>query len=241
MKRASFFLLLLPLLVMQSLSAQENTSPPLKATMKIMGTGNIRVAPDLAIMSMTVKATDMDFNKAVKKLNEKADKLNKRLLSAGFTKNEIKTSQLNVQENGKWQNGNYVDSGYVASQYIELKFKRDQQRMAKLMEAFSQEKGAEALFNFGFSLSDEARQLANEELIRKAIQDARSKATVISNASGVKLGKISSIVYGQSDFQPMYKETMQMSARGASDQGMPDIEVKELEMQETITIYWEME
>lgn len=244
MKRASLFFLLISFYALSPLLAQDAPLPAPKATMRINGTGQMRVAPDLAVVSMTVKATDKDFNKAVKKLNEKTEQLNKKLLNAGFKKEEIKTSQLNVQENGQWREGTYVDSGYVASQYIELRFKRDQQRMSKLMEAFSQEKGAEALFHFGFTLSDEARQQANEELIRKAIQDARNKATLIAKASGVKLGKIRNIVYGQPDYQPMpmYKtEAMAMSARGASDQAMPDIEVQEIEMQDTITIFWEME
>ena len=243
MKRASVIFLLLSFFSLSPLIAQEAQMPVSKATMKINGTGQMRVSPDLAVVSMTVRAKDMDFNKAVKELNEKTAQLNKKLLNAGFSKEEIKTSQLNVQENGHWRNGNYVDSGYVASQYIELRFKRDQQRMSRLMETFSKEKGAEALFHFGFSLSDEARQKANEELIKKAIQDARNKATLIANASGVKLGKIRNIVYGQPEYQPvpMYKESMQMSARGASDQAMPDIEVQEIEMQDVITIFWEME
>lgn len=243
MKRSSVFFLLFSFFTFSQLFAQESEVPASKAVMKVNGTGQMRVSPDLALVNMTVRAKDMDFNKAVKKLNEKSTDLNKKLLNAGFSKEEIKTSQLNVQENGHWRDGNYIDSGYVASQYIELKFKRDQKRMARLMEAFSKEKGAEALFHFGFTLSDEAKQKANEELIKKAVQDARSKATVIAGASGVQLGNIRNIIYGQPEYRPvpMYKtEEMAMSARGASDQSMPDIEIQEIEMQDTITIFWEM-
>ncbi len=243
MKKAPVLFLLISFFATSLLHAQESLQPAPESVIKIEGKGNVRVAPDLAVMNMTVKVTDMDFNRAIKKLNEKTGKLNKKLLDAGFNKEEIKTSQLNVQENGKWRNGEYVDSGYVASQFIELKFKRDPQRMARLMNAFAQEKGAEALFHFGFALSDEARQQANEELIKKAITDARNKATIISKASGVKLGNIRNIVYGQGNYQPgpLYKESMQMSMRGAADQSMPDIEAQEIEMTDTITIYWQIQ
>ena len=247
MKRASFFLfLLLPLFAGNSVFAQEsqNPVPTPRAHLKVAGTGDMRVTPDQAVVSMTVKTTDMDFNKAVQKLNEKTDRLYKKLLNAGFQREEIKTSQLNVQENGQWRDGNYIDSGYVATQNLELRFKRDHQRMAKLMDAFSAEKGAEALFHFGFALSDDARQQAEEELIRRAIQDARNKAAVIAKTSGVKLGQISNIVYGQPDMRPvpMYEAAMMdMSMRSAKGQEMPNIEVQEIEMQDTITIYWNIE
>ena len=246
MKKTSFlFLLMLSFLAGSSLMAQENqTAGPAKASLKVVGTGEMKVVPDLAVMNMTVKATDMDFNKAVQKLNEKTDRLHKKLLSAGFKRDEIKTSQLNVQENGQWRDGNYIDSGFVASQSIELRFKRDQQRMARLMNAFSEEKGAEALFHFGFALSDEARQQAEEELIKKAIQDARKKGAVIANASGVKLGKVKNIIYGQPEIRPvpMYESAMaDVHMRSAKGQSMPDIEAREIEMQDTITIYWDIE
>lgn len=215
------------------------------STLKIKGSGELRVAPDLAVVNLTVKAIEMDFNQAVKALNEKTDKLQRKLQSAGFKKDELKTSQLNVQENGHWRNGEYSDSGYVALQHIELRFKRDQQRIGRLMEAFSQEEGAEALFHFGFALSDETRREAGEELIRKAILDARSKATVIAKTSGVKLGKIRSISYGQPDFQPVpvYQEmaiNMRMDSP-ETKQGMADLEVREIEMRDDIVVYWDIE
>lgn len=246
MKTASFFLLLLlSFFAHPALEAQETPTAQFpKATLKITGTGEVKVVPDLAVVNMTVKTTSMIFNKAVQGLNEKTTLLNKKLLAAGFTREEVKTSQLNVQENGEWRDGNYIDSGYAATQSIELRFKRDQQRMVKLMDAFSEEKGAEALFHFGFTLSDEARNQAEEELIRKAIQDSRNKAAVIAKTSGVKLGKIRNIIYGQPDMGPgpMYEAGMVASGYGrAKSESMPDIEVQEIRMEDTITIYWEME
>ena len=245
MKKAPFLLLLLiPFLAFTSVKAQDTAPQAIpKSALKITGTGQMRVTPDLAVVNMTVKATDMDFNNAVKKLNQKTSELNRKLLGAGFKKDEIKTSQLNVQENRHWRNGENIDSGYVANQHIELRFQRDYQRMSRLMEAFAKEEGAEALFHFGFALSDQARQQANEELIRKAIQDARAKATVIAKSSGVRLGKIRSISYGQPESRPvpMYAEMEQMSMRAQKQEGMPDLELREIEMQDTITILWEIE
>lgn len=245
MKRASVLGTLLGVILLTfGLQAQDVSTTTPKPGLRILGTGEIRVSPDLAVVNMNVKTTDMDFNRAVQKLNEKTDHLYKKLQSSGFRKDEIKTSQLNVQENGQWRDGNYIDSGFVATQNIELGFKRDHARMARLMEAFSEEKGAEALFHFGFALSDEAEQKAKDELVGKAIQDARNKATLIARASGVKLGKVRNIVYGQPDIRPvpmMEAAYMDANMRSAKGQSMPDIEVQEIQMQDTITIFWEIE
>lgn len=248
MRKISFVIFaLFAVLGFSSLQAQQQPAavPAQQAVLKIRGSGELRIAPDLAVVNMTVKATDMNFNQAVKALNEKVDRLQRKLQSAGFKREEIKTSQLNVQENGHWRNGEYTDSGYVAMQHIELKFKRDQQRIGRLMEAFASEQGAEALFHFGFALSDEVRQQASEELIRKAIMDARSKATVIAKTSGVKLGKIRSISYGQPDFQPVpvYNEmamNMRMDSAEAK-QGVANMEVREIEMRDDIIVFWDIE
>lgn len=225
------------------LQAQDAPLQAQRSSLMVNGNAHIRVAPDQAVINMTVKAIDMDINQAVKKLEERSGRLTERLRAAGFRREEIKTSQLNVQDNGRWRNGEYTDSGYVAQQQIELKFKRDQQRISRLLKAFSEEDGAEALFQFGFALSDEARLQAQEELLAKAVADARSKAQVIAKASGVKLGKIRSIVYGQSDYRPMpmQQEMMNMKMRDGSQQGFEEMEVREIELQDSITIYWEFD
>lgn len=246
MKKYCFILFtLFSALSLSVLQAQDTNTPPFQQqpVLKITGSGELRVVPDEALMNMTVKATDMDLNQAVKKLHEKTSLLQEKLQEAGFKPKEIKTSQLSVQENGKWRNGDYIDSGYAAMQHIELRFKRDQQRILSLMEAFAGEQGAEALFHFGFALSDEARKDAREELIRRAILDARSKATVIAKTSGVKLGKIRSMVYGQPDYQPgpVFNQMSMRTEEAGPRQSMADMEVREIEMRDDIVIYWDIE
>lgn len=242
MKKASFFLLLfLPFLALDVAQGQvSNPQPPSQpSTLKIDGVGNIRVEPDLAVISMTVKATGPEFNKVVQDLNAKTARLQQKLVKAGFEQKEIKTSQLNVQENGEWHDGEYRQNGYAATQHIELKFPRDQKRITKLMEAFSREDGAEALFHFGFTLSDKAREEAKEKLIQRAIMDARSKATIIAKASGVSLGNIQHIVYGQPAYQPMPMYQMDMrEASVAPKQEAAGMEVQEIELSDQIAIFW---
>lgn len=244
MKKSIFILLLLlPYWIGTPLQAQDAPLSAQRPTLKVNGTAHIRVAPDQAVINMTVKSVDMDINQAVKQLEAKSGKLSEKLRAAGFRREEIKTSQLSVQENGRWRNGEYIDSGYVAQQFIELKFKRDQQRITRLLEAFAQEDGADAMFQFGFALSDDARQQAYEELIGKAVADARSKASVIAKASGVKLGKVRSIVYGQPDFRPvpMQYEMMDMKARGVEEQSFTEMEAQEIELNDSITVYWDLD
>ncbi|WP_017731783.1 SIMPL domain-containing protein [Nafulsella turpanensis] len=245
MKKASIYLfLLLPFLTLSIAQAQVTTAQPLPPTfsLKIDGTGSLKVVPDLAVLNMTVKATSPDFNQAVKELHAKIERLQQKLMKAGFEREEIKTSQLNVQENGEWREGEYRQIGYAATQHIELKFKRDPKRVTKLMEAFAKEQGAEALFHFGFTLSDEAKKEAEEKLIQRAIADARSKAAVIAKASGVSLGKIQHIVYGQPSVHPLPMYEMDMRAASAAPkQESAGMEVKEIEMNDQITIFWNIQ
>lgn len=245
MKKSGCFFLLLVLFISSSqLQAQDRPqSSSQGASIMVHASASVKVAPDQAQMNMTVKATDMDINQAVQKLEQKSERLVKKLQEAGFDREELKVSHLNVQDHGRWRNGNYIDNGYVAQQHIELTFKRDQEKIARLLAVFSQQDGGEALFQFGYTLSEEAREQAYEMIIKKAVAKARRQAGSIAEASEVNLGKVRSILYGKPEYGPFphQNEMMRMDMKAEQQQGMADMEVREIELQDSITIYWEID
>lgn len=206
-------------------------------TLNTEGTGRISVAPDWITTYLNTSSNGMDYNQVVLALNNKVSKLEKALVMAGFKKDDIKTTSYTVNKNIVWVENRNVDSGYIAQQGFTLEFDNNNQKIASLLKGLSEGK-VDASFNFSFGLSTKKEEEVKNELLKKAVQDATSKANVIALASNVKMKKIIRIHYGTPEFQrpmPMTAMALQKST------DFSGFNAQSLEMSDSVTITWELE
>jgi uncharacterized protein len=222
----------------QAPAPQPASSPPV---LEIQGTGRMKVQPDQTTVMVQVQSTNSEAGRAVQLVTEQVEQLLKKLQDAGFKKEEIKTSQFYMHEDNEWLGGRMIRKGYVARQTLEVKFGLDPKRMTRLTNAFA--KTPEGVtFQFGFGMSDKLQQEVKEELIRRAIQDARQKGEVIARAASIRLGSIRKIEYGRQGFQPyeqaQMRTGMMMDKQEAS---FPQTEIQDLELTDQIMVVWTLE
>ncbi|WP_224996515.1 SIMPL domain-containing protein [Cesiribacter sp. SM1] len=209
---------------------------------EVQGQGRMRVQPDQTIVMIQVQNTNTEAGRSVQIVTEQVEQLLKKLQEAGFRKDEIKTSQFFLNENNEWRDGRMFRNGYTASQTMEVRFPLDQQRMTKLTNVFANTQEG-VTFQFSFGLSDKLQQQVKDELIRKAIQDAREKASVIARSANIRLGSIRKIDYGQQGIRP-YEATVGYSGvaemrKQAAD--FPQTEIQTIEMTDQILVIWTLE
>ncbi len=225
------------LLVVVHVFAQ-NQRPPL---IEVKGTANMQVPPDLAVISISFSSVEMAFNKAVKSVNEKNASLLKQLEKLGFNKKEIKSNSFNAGKNSFYRNDQQVDSGYVASQAIILEFKYDQQRVTKLVDAFT-ETTLDLNFQFNFILSEEKIAEVRSKLIELSIQNAQERATIIARQSKLTLGNIQNIQYGFSDdytlSERLYYRVPPPLSTSANDGGFNDLTVQDIPVSDEVIVSW---
>lgn len=242
------FLLSLFVLMTAVTSAQAQSPAPAAAVpaphgqLEVLGTGRTRVQPDQTMVFVQVQNTNTEAGRAVQLVTEQVERLLKKLQDAGFKKEEIKTSQFYLNENNEWRDGQMYRNGYTASQTLEVKFPLDQKRMTKLTNAFAETQEG-VTFRFSFGLSDKLQQQVKEELIRKALQDARENAAVIARSMNIRLGSIHKIDYGRQQGYPMPMAEMRSANMVMDKQAaqFPQTEVQDIELSDQVVVIWNLE
>ena len=171
------------------------------ASVIVRGTGNISVKPDLIRLDLDVQSRSSDCGEAMEKAENSLSELRDIIEELGFERDDLKTADLNVHteyesvpdENNVYHN---VFKGYCCSHSMNIEFAMDTERLALVLRAVSASEAAPQL-SIAFALKDE--EAAREELIRLSAANARKKAELLCEASGVKLGKLLKISYDRSD------------------------------------------
>ena len=175
----------------------------------------------------------------------------KDVLSAfGFERTDLKTLSFDVDaqyESYKDKNGNYKKRfiGYRFQHILKVEFDSDNERLGKILYALAL---CELKPEFRLSYTVKDPEAAKNELLGKAVTDAKEKATVLTAAAGVTLKDIQSIDYswGEIDFEvhPMRKPLMEGADKYLA---LPmksydlDIEPDDIEVTDTVTVVWEIE
>jgi uncharacterized protein YggE len=163
--------------------------------LEVRGYGRLKSQPDLGVISATVTTIQKDFGTTISILTSDTEKLFFHLEKVGFKRNEIKTNNFQVRGNTVYRKGSSYDSGFVGSQGLTIEFENSKSNISKLIDAFTKSPVA-AQFSFHFTVSDNLREKLQNELIQKAINDAKQKAKLIADASNQQVIKIKKIKYG---------------------------------------------
>lgn len=163
--------------------------------LEVRGYGRLKSQPDLGVISAWVTTIQKDFGTTISMLTSDTEKLITHLEKIGFKRSEIKTADFKVGQNTVYRQGNSYDSGFVGSQSLRIEFENTKENIAKLIDSFTKSP-VEAQFSFNFTVSDNLRDKIQDELIKKAITDAKRKAILIAESSNQQIIRIKRIKYG---------------------------------------------
>jgi len=183
---------LVSILAMFTISSFAQTEVP--RTLSVQGYGEVKVKPDVANISFNLSATNTDFKKAVDELNTKVNSLTKALRKVGIHKDEIYSSNYNINKEYKhnYKTGERTFLGFKVSHSINLQVDADTKSVNKVFEALIKSLNDVEL-NLSFGIKD--AQKSKDLMITSAIKDANNKAKLMAKASGVELVEILSINY----------------------------------------------
>lgn len=182
----------------------ENTPP----TITVNGDGLVEMAPDMATVSMGVQ-NDADSAKAAMAANNTAvAALLKELADSGIDQKDIQTNGLSLGPRYvPSASGGSETRGFTAMNMVTVNV-RDLGKLGGVLDAVVGQ-GANTLNNINFGLQDP--QPSTDEARKKAVEDARRKATLYAEAAGLKLGPVKLITENGGGGQipgPMYASAM---------------------------------
>lgn len=211
----------------------------------IRGTGKISVSPDLTVVTLNLKDVDKDYEKAMEKAASKMEDLRGALAKIGFSKEDLKTTNFNVNteyESRRNQDGSYsqVFKGFACYHSLKIEFDFDTKKLANVLSSIASSV-AEPELNVSFTVKD--KDAVSDMLLKSATENAKRKAEILTSSSDVKLGRIISIVYdwGNRDLvsptrYALDNRAMKLSAAPNSIDISPD----DITVTDTVTFIWEI-
>ena len=214
----------------------------MKKTIRVTGKGKISVTPDTIRLLITQSSVESTYEGAIRESAERKKDLNEVLVALNFKKEDLKTLRYNV--NTEYEEYQARDKswkrrleGYRYTHRMKLEFPKDNAMLGKLLGAISKITG-EPEFSLEYTIADP--EAAMNELLAKAVEDSKAKASVLTRAAGVELGDVLTIDYswGEVDFiaRPtggvmLYEEEYD----GSCD---IDIEADDINVTDTVTVVW---
>lgn len=215
-------------------------------TITVKGMGRVTTAPDYVVISMSLEAHERDYEATMELAAKKIEQLNASLEEIGFEKKSVKTTNFNVRtdyEREKDRNGNYksVFNGYICSHRLKVEFDFDTKRLAQTLYAISRCL-AQPELSISFTVKDPSA--VNKELLKSATVNAKEKAQILCEASGVELGQLLTIDYNWGELNivshtdyMLEEKCMAMPVGGLADM---DIEPDDIDVSDTATFVWEI-
>lgn len=215
-------------------------------TIRVMGKGMIRLKPDLTKLMITLEGVYKEYSESVEHSSKDTESLKELLSGFGFEKSDLKTIRFDVNpEYESYEEKNVYKErlvGYKYTHTMKVEFDPDNERLGKILYALAYSE-LHPTFSISYTVKDP--EAAKNELLGKAVKDAKEKAAVLAAASDVTLKEIQRIDYswGDMDFEvrPMNGMVMDRMLKtvGAGSFDM-DIEPDDIEVSDTVTIVWEI-
>lgn len=200
------FTFLIALLVLSSLLgacvSTSGNSNEMPRTLNVNGNAQIKVAPDVAYISIGVHTDNANAAEAVASNNAQAQRVIDALKAMGVAEADIQTSNFSIYPSQQYdENGMPSGTIYMVDNTVYVSL-RDLPKVGNVVQA-AVEAGANNIYGIQFDLADKETVVA--EARTKAIQNARQQAEEIAAAAGISLGAVQSISYYNSYPTPLYE------------------------------------
>lgn len=156
-------------------------------TITVAGSGEIDAEPDAAVVQLSVTARGGDAANVSDEVADDAADLREALAAFGLDDEQIQTQRYSIHERpeSRDQPGETV---YVGQQTFEVTLE-DTERVGPLIDA-AVDGGGDNVGGVHYTLSEDRRDRIRDRAIRAAIGDARGEASVIADATGLRLGGV---------------------------------------------------
>lgn len=200
----------------ESLAAGASVSA---AGITVVGTGSVKVTPDVAEWSFGVQASADSAAAALSEATEATQRVVAALREAGVAEDDLRTEQVSVYP--RTGDDGLSVTGYDASNTVRATI-RDLDQAGPTVDA-AVAAGANQVYGPTLTVSDAESQYA--DAVDAAFDDARARAEAIAEKAGVSLGAPIAIVEGGGGggAVPLYDRAEAAAADVAIEPGTQDV------------------
>jgi uncharacterized protein YggE len=206
-------------------------------TFTVTGTGKVTATPDIAVVSVGVKAQGTTVKLVQQELNTNNNKIIDAVKKLGIDAKDIQTSNYSVQPMYEYSAKTPKISGYQASTNIVIKV-RNIDKANDVIDAATTN-GANQVGGLNFDIDDKTK-LENEART-KAVAEAKSKAQTAAKTAGFTLGNVINYTEGfGGNSRLMYDKALPMAGGGEAASVPTQIEAGSDEISVTVSLSYEI-
>lgn len=168
-----------------------------ESTIHVKGIGTIYQIPDTVIINIEISAKNKIYSSAMKEGYIQVEELKKSLSDFGLNPDELKTVNFNIKPiyeyerdydySGRTSIEKNIFSHFDCVQNLKLEFSFDNKKLGTVVDSMIK-CPATPKISFNFMIKDISK--VYDKVLEAATTDARRKAEILCNASGLKLGKL---------------------------------------------------
>lgn len=180
-------------------------------TIQVAGHGEVRALPDQARLSMAVRVTDMDLQKAQRQTDTVVKNYVAKARALGVAADDLATAGYSVQPQYDYGKDGRTFRGYQVSRSISVKI-RDLAKVGAYLQAAT---GAGVNEISAVELQSSQSAKFRLQALAAAARDARAQASTLAEALGMKLGAarlVSTVSDAARPPQPVMMRAMVASA-----------------------------
>ena len=191
----------------------------------------------LATFSAGINVINPDKDKAVQEVNTKITKLIEEVKKFGVDEKDIKTQSINIYQEEKWDQNTQTSSKgqWRVGNTVEVKL-RDVERVSEFTSVLSNA-GADNVWGPNFAVDNQSAM--GDELLGKAVENAKSKADLVAKSMNSGLGQVISVTEGTNYGYGMPVMMAREASMGAGGGG-GDVEAGTSTVSKTVTVVYEV-
>jgi len=221
----------------------DEAKAPEAGVISVSGEGVATVAPDMAVISLTVLREAETARAALDANNEAMTKVLAAMKAEGIAERDLQTGAFSVQprwvypKNDDGQNREPKIVGYTVNNTLTVRI-RDLSRLGAILDS-SVSLGVNQGGNVVFTNDDQdsVRDTARLDAVAKA----RAKAEAMTGALGVSLGRITQISENSYSAPPMPMARAEMAMMSAKSADSVPMASGENEYRVTVSVTWEID
>lgn len=209
----------------------------------VTGKGEIQLHPDQTRLSVEVRSDHATYADAYQVAEVNLRELSAIMRDCGLETTLPKTTYFNIAHRTRSQydeHHNYLGEeqiGYRLEQNIRIDLGMDNQLLTRLIRSIGKQM-KDVEISIAFTTSDP--RAAQNEMLAKAVQDARTKAEIMAKAAGCQLGKVKTIDYNEQPVH-LFAQARKLAVNGdmmACTAESLDINADDVKASEQVTIVW---
>ncbi len=226
-------LALLPLAAVQAQSDRvpgDDGRPPVPI-LRVNGEAEVGAEPDMATFTVGAEIRDPSASKTMTELTRITDGLTAALKAQGIPQDKIETIQLSLndvqepEQPGPTTEKTTYRRVYMGTHILQVEIGKGKFKQIGEMLDASIKAGANQVGNITFGVKDE--EAMRSEGLRKAVENAAQKASVMAKAAGVPIkGVLTLSEGGYPGPRPMYEATARAFSASAGPQPVTPGQIK---------------